>query len=60
MSKEKLTAKDEELIDLAQSTAYRDTIEKYIEEAETDYAESILRDILNDCETEWEEPSRRW
>lgn len=60
MRQEKLTARDAELIDLASSTTYRDSIERFITEAETDTARAILTEMLNNCETEWEEPSRRW
>lgn len=60
MRKEKLTGRDAELIDLASSTGYRDSIASYIAEAETSYAKEILAEMMNNCEAEWEEPSRRW
>lgn len=57
-----LTQHDEELIDLAYSTTYRDTIQQCIEEAETQCAREILTNILNDNDAEWDDeyPSRRW
>lgn len=56
---EHLTENDRELIDLAQSTTYPDTIQRHIDKADTERAKVILIELMNDCETEWEEPSRR-
>lgn len=64
MTKEIITKHDERLIDLAESTTYPDTIAGYIEEAETETAREILRDILyqmqEDGLCEDDEPRRRW
>lgn len=59
--KETLTQKDKELIDLAQSTTYTDTIEQCIEDADTELAKRILTNILNTSDTEWDDewPRRR-
>lgn len=50
-----MTDKDLELIDLAESTTYRSTILRYIDEADTDECRNILKSILDESETIWEE-----
>lgn len=50
-----MTEKDYELIDLAMSTTYRDTIESYINQADTEECKEILRNIINDNITTFEE-----
>lgn len=55
MSKGKLTANDEELIEMAYSTTYRSSIRKYIKEADTEEAREILTSILQDNSVEWED-----
>ncbi len=55
MSKEQLTDNDRELIELAESTTYRSSIRKYIEEADTQYCREVLADILNNSDTNWED-----
>lgn len=52
---EQLTANDEELIELAQSTTYRSSIRKYIEEADTERARHILTRIMNQADVDWED-----
>lgn len=52
---EQLTANDEELIELAQSTTYRSSIRKYIEEADTERARYILTRIMNQADVDWED-----
>lgn len=54
-SKEKLTANDEELIELAYSTTYRSSIRKYILEADTAHCREILTGIMNEPDIEWED-----
>ncbi|WP_280120450.1 hypothetical protein [Sangeribacter muris] len=54
-SKEKLTANDEELIELAYSTTYRSSIRQYIREADTPRCREILTRILNDPDIDWED-----
>ncbi len=54
-SKEKLTANDEELIELAYSTTYRSSIRKYIREADTARCREILTRIMNDPDVDWED-----
>lgn len=49
-----LSINDEELIDLASSTTYKNSIEEYIKIADTDKAKKILRNILNDPDIKWE------
>ena len=49
MEKEKLTAHDEELIELAYSTTYRSSIRRMIREADTERCREILRLILDDA-----------
>lgn len=55
MEKEKLTAHDEELIELAYSTTYRSSIRRMIREADTERCREILRLILNDDDADWED-----
>jgi len=55
MEKEKLTAHDEELIELAYSTTYRSSIRRMIREADTERCREILRLILNDDDAGWED-----
>lgn len=55
MEKEKLTAHDEELIELAYSTTYRSSIRRMIREADTERCREILRLILNDDDVGWED-----
>lgn len=55
-----LTDNDLELIDIAQSTTYQDTIWQCIQKADSEEARRILTGILEDLETEFEKPSRRW
>lgn len=50
-----MTDNDLELIELASSTSYRDTIYKYIEEADTDECRDILRSILENPDIIWEQ-----
>lgn len=58
------TKHDKELIDLAYSTSYPDTIEYYMRKADTEAAREILGNILYQlyeeglCEED--EPRRRW
>lgn len=54
-SKEKLTANDEELIELAYSTTYRSSIRQYIREADTASCREILTQIMNDSDIDWED-----
>lgn len=49
-----MTEKDYELIDLAMSTTYRDSIYSYIDQADTEECRNILREILEDGENFWE------
>lgn len=51
----KLTANDEELIELAYSTTYRSSIRKYIREADTARCREILTRIMNDPDIDWED-----
>lgn len=55
MEKEKLTAHDEELIELAYSTTYRSRIRTMIQEADTERCRVILRDIMSDTGVDWED-----
>lgn len=55
MEKEKLTAHDEELIELAYSTTYRSCIRRMIREADTERCREILRLIQNDDDADWED-----
>ena len=50
-----MTENDLELIELAQSTSYRDSIDQFREEADTNECRDILWSILNDPEIIWEE-----
>lgn len=50
-----MTEHDLDLIDLAESTSYRDMIYKYIEEADTDECRDILQNILEDPDIIWEQ-----
>ena len=52
MKKEKLTTKDEALIEEAYSTTYRSTFERLMREAESEKARNIIRNIMNDVELE--------
>lgn len=55
MEKEKLTAHDDELIDLAYSTTYRSSIRAMIQEADTERCRIILRRIMDDADMDWED-----
>lgn len=55
MNKGKMTAKDEELIEMAYSTTYSSSIRQYIKEAEKKEARAILTSILNDNSVHWED-----
>ena len=55
MENEKLTANDEELIELAYSTTYRSSIRDMIAEADTERCRVILRCIMNDADVAWED-----
>lgn len=55
MNNEKLTANDEELIEMAYSTTYRSEIRKYIADADTNTAKEILRSMLNNNDVDWED-----
>ena len=50
-----LTLFDEELIDLATSTTYKDSVRNYIKQADTSLAKKYLRDILLNDDIEWEQ-----
>lgn len=50
-----MTDHDLELIDLASSTTYRNTILEFIKEADTEECRRILTEILDNPDTTWEE-----
>ena len=50
MEKEKVTAHDEELIELAYSTTYRSSIRTMIQECRI-----VLRRIMEDADVDWED-----
>lgn len=55
MEKEKVTAHDEELIELAYSTTYRSSIRTMIQEADTERCRIVLRRIMEDADVDWED-----
>lgn len=55
MEKEKLTAHDEELIELAYSTTHRSSIRTMIREADTERCRIVLRHIMEDADVDWED-----
>lgn len=55
MEKEKLTAYDEELIELAYSTTYRSSIRNMIQKADTERCRIVLRRIMDDTDIDWED-----
>lgn len=55
MEKEKLTAHDEELIELACSTTYRSSIRTMIQKADTERCHVTLRGIMDDADVDWED-----
>lgn len=50
-----MTEHDLELLDLASSTGYRDTILRYIDEADSEECKRELRAILEDPDIRWEQ-----
>lgn len=55
MKKDKLTAHNEELIELAYSTTYRSSIRTMIQEADTERCHVTLRGIMDDTDVDWED-----
>lgn len=53
MKKDKQTAHNEELIELAYSTTYRSSIRTMIQEADTERCHVTLRGIINDADVDW-------
>ena len=50
-----LSAKDEELIEMAYSTTYRSSIRKMMNECESERAKAILKRIMENPDMEWED-----
>ena len=50
MSKEQLTDNDRELIEMAYETTYRNSLEEYIRQADTERCKNIIREIMHDMQ----------